>query len=39
MIKTLQSFIKDGLISEEIAALKANMTLEDFRKAQALYSD
>ena len=36
-IKTLVAFIKDGLISEDNAAKKANMSLEDFRAATALY--
>ena len=37
MIKTLWGFIKDGLITEDNAAARANMTLEDFRKAAAVY--
>ena len=37
MIKTLWGFIKDGLITEDNAAPRANMTLEDFRKAAAVY--
>ena len=36
-IKAIIEFMKDGLISEEDAAKRANMTLEDFRKAEALY--
>lgn len=35
----LLEFIKDGLISEDSAAKKVNMTLEDFRKAAAAYSN
>ncbi len=38
VIKTLISFINDGLITEEKAAEKANMTLDEFRKYKALYS-
>lgn len=37
MIKTIIGFFKDGLISEKDAAKRANMSLEDFRKAKALY--
>ena len=37
MIKTIIGFFKDGLISEKDAAKRANMSLEDFRKAEALY--
>ena len=37
MIKTLWGFIKDGLITEDNAAARANMTIEDFRKAAATY--
>ncbi len=38
-IRTLLEFIKDGVISEDSAAARANMTLEDFRKAAAAYSN
>ena len=36
-IKAIIEFMKDGFISEEDAAKRANMTLEEFRKAEALY--
>ena len=38
-IKAIIEFMKDGLISEEDAAKRANMTLEEFRKAEVLYSN
>ncbi len=37
VITTLIGFIRDGLITEENAAKKANMTVEEFRKAEAKY--
>lgn len=36
-LKTLVEFIKEGLITEEKAAKKANMTVAEFRKAEAQY--
>lgn len=39
IITTLVQFINEGLISEDNAAERANMTLGDFRKAVALYCD
>ncbi len=35
--KTLLEFIKDGIITEDTAAKKANMSIDDFRKTAALY--
>ncbi len=37
MIKTIISFFKDVHISEKDAAKRANMSLEDFNKSEALY--
>ena len=37
VITTLIGFIRDGLITEENAAKKANMTVEKFQKAEAKY--
>ncbi len=36
--ETLLEFIKDGVITEDTAAKKANMSIDDFRKTAALYS-
>lgn len=37
VITTLIGFIRDGLITEENAAKKANITVEEFQKAEAKY--
>lgn len=36
-IKAIISYMRDRFISEEQVAQRANVTLEDFRKAEALY--
>lgn len=36
-IETLVNLLKRGLIKEDSAAETAGMTVEDFRKAEALY--
>ncbi len=37
VVKNLVSFIKDGFITEEEAAKRAQISLDEFRKCEALY--
>ncbi len=36
-VKQLVGFIKDGFISEKQAAERANMSLDEFKKREAIY--
>ena len=37
MVMTLVSLVKDGILTEESAAERADITVEEFRKNEALY--